>query len=114
MIQTSRPRKQDPVSRYHSYQRSWLSNQIPGEDARRALRWNVKTAMMYREVPVLQRNLSEVTRLFGPRVATMLAKERQRKLKALNDGAHRIRQATHRLASHHKCIREAQAESIPD
>ncbi|THD26547.1 hypothetical protein D915_002400 [Fasciola hepatica] len=83
-VSVSRLRRQDPVSRYHSYHRTWLSHLAPGEDARRILRWNIKTAMMHREVPVLQRNLGEVTRLFGPHVAAMVARERQQNLKALN------------------------------
>ncbi|KAF8569389.1 hypothetical protein P879_04783 [Paragonimus westermani] len=76
-------RRQDPVSRYHSYQRSWLTHLVPGEDARRILRWNVKTAMMHREVPLLQRNFAEVTQLFGRDAALFLKRERERNLKAL-------------------------------
>ncbi|KAA3679824.1 uncharacterized protein DEA37_0008844 [Paragonimus westermani] len=76
-------RRQDPVSRYHSYQRSWLTHLVPGEDARRILRWNIKTAMMHREVPLLQRNFAEVTQLFGRDAALFLKRERERNLKAL-------------------------------
>ncbi|CAL8106095.1 unnamed protein product [Calicophoron daubneyi] len=74
-------KRHDPVSRYHTYQRSWLSHLVPGENARRILRWNVKTAMMHREVPLLQRNVAEVSRLLGASAAQILEQERQRHLK---------------------------------
>ncbi|OON18446.1 kinase domain protein, partial [Opisthorchis viverrini] len=86
LISQPRPRlrRLDPVSRYHSYRRSWLTYRAPGEDARRVLRWNIKTAMMHREVPLLQRNFAEVVELFGESAADYLRRERQHNLKALN------------------------------
>ncbi|VDQ11121.1 unnamed protein product [Trichobilharzia regenti] len=76
-------RRQDPVARYHAYQRSWLIHSTPGENARRVLRWNIKTAMMHREVPLLQRNSAEVARLLGPYASAYLEEERKRRIKAL-------------------------------
>ncbi|TGZ73256.1 hypothetical protein CRM22_001626 [Opisthorchis felineus] len=86
LLSQPRPRlhRLDPVSRYHSYRRSWLTYRAPGEDARRVLRWNIKTAMMHREVPLLQRNFAEVVELFGESAADYLRRERQHNLKALN------------------------------
>ncbi|CAH8429058.1 unnamed protein product [Schistosoma guineensis] len=75
--------KQDPVTKYHSYQRSWSIHSTPGENARRVLRWNIRTAMMHREIPLLQRNSSEVIRLLGPYASAYLEQERQRRIKAL-------------------------------
>ncbi|CAH8498089.1 unnamed protein product [Schistosoma rodhaini] len=75
--------KQDPVAKYHSYQRSWSIHSTPGENARRVLRWNIRTAMMHREIPLLQRNSAEVIRLLGPYASVYLEQERQRRIKAL-------------------------------
>lgn len=76
-------RRKDPVSRFQSYQRIWLTHLVPGEDARRVLRWNIKTAMMHREVPLLQRNLAEISHLFGRNAVAFLERERARHLKSL-------------------------------
>lgn len=75
--------KEDPVAKYHSYQRSWSIHSTPGENARRVLRWNIRTAMMHREIPLLQRNSAEVIRLLGPYASVYLEQERQRRIKAL-------------------------------
>ncbi|CAH8428592.1 unnamed protein product [Schistosoma turkestanicum] len=76
-------RRQDPVARYHTYQRIWSVRSAACENARRLLRWNIRTAMMHKEIPVLQRNSAEVIRLLGPYASTYLEHERQKRIKSL-------------------------------
>ncbi|KAK4473381.1 hypothetical protein MN116_004538 [Schistosoma mekongi] len=82
-VSSNTHKRHDPVARYHSYQRSWSIHSTPGENARRALRWNIKAAMMHREIPLLQRNSAEVARLLGPYALAYLEQERHRRIKAL-------------------------------
>ncbi|TNN07716.1 Hydrolethalus syndrome protein 1 [Schistosoma japonicum] len=82
-VSSNTHKRHDPVTRYHSYQRSWSIHSTPGENARRVLRWNIKAAMMHKEIPLLQRNSAEVARLLGPYALAYLERERHRRIKAL-------------------------------
>lgn len=41
----------DPVNRYHQMQQVWQVQRAPGEDSRKALRWNMREQMLTQYVP---------------------------------------------------------------
>uniref|UniRef100_H2Z5A3 Centriolar and ciliogenesis-associated protein HYLS1 C-terminal domain-containing protein n=1 Tax=Ciona savignyi TaxID=51511 RepID=H2Z5A3_CIOSA len=44
-------KKVDPVNKYHQYKELWSNVKAPGEKSHKALRWEVKAQMMYKEEP---------------------------------------------------------------
>eukprot|EP00794_Sanderia_malayensis_P020507 gene20507-22525_t len=42
----SRPRKFDPVNRYHQFKEEWKMQAVPGENKHNNLRWNVREQML--------------------------------------------------------------------
>ncbi|XP_076441684.1 centriolar and ciliogenesis-associated protein HYLS1-like [Babylonia areolata] len=44
-------RRADPVARYHQMQQAWATQQAPGENQRKDLRWNVREQMLTQFVP---------------------------------------------------------------